>query len=90
MNCSILAILNNRHEYQANACARYWEEISGVAIAHRAYRLDHLKRALDVARDGLDKRGDDWSEAAELISRTVETAAKEIGDIHLRFPFRTH
>lgn len=77
-------------EYHAAVRERYLEEIGRVAIAHRAYRLDQLQRALDVAMEILDSREDGWLEACEQIRRTVETAAKEVGNVHVKYHDRTY
>ncbi|OBV10547.1 DUF2280 domain-containing protein [Erythrobacter dokdonensis] len=77
-------------EYHAAVRERYREEMGKVAIAHRTYRLDQLQRTIDAARDVLAEGGDGWLDACEQIRKAVETAAKEVGDVYVKFPNRTY
>ena len=67
-------------EYHDHVRIRYREEVGKIAIAHRAVRLDRLQQIADVALERVAEGGDDWIEAAEELRKTIETAAKEVGD----------
>lgn len=67
-------------EYHAAVRKRYQDEIGEIAISHRRYRLAKLQDTIDAALRVLEKDGDGWLEAAEVIRKAVETAAKEVGD----------
>jgi len=73
-------------DYHAAVRKSYQDEVGKVAIAHRRCRLAQLQQTVDFALSRLSLGGPDAIEAAELIRRTVETAAKEVGDVFVKYP----
>ena len=60
------------HDLVRKRCA---QELGGIAIAHRAFRLRQLQRLLDMAMD----QGDNQQAA-----KALEQAAKEMGSYYVK------